>query len=154
MRSFPTVVPRKLLVSFLIFYVICPIRNHQFSLLFHYTRSLKNSNNSYLLVLGNPFPPLLFDGSRNKNFIHNVLLDEARKEFKKAHHAEIIAKVSSSEKQNTSPSSNVKKTGNEALSKAAVDVSEGEQLLKSSVLSNEDENNSEKVESKNDPVLA
>lgn len=83
-----------------------------------------------------------------------MLLDEARKEFKKIQHAEIIAKVSSSEKQNTNSSTNVKKAGNEGLSKAAVDVSEGEQLLKSSVVPDEEEDSSVKIESKTDPVLA
>lgn len=83
-----------------------------------------------------------------------MLLDEARKEFKKIQQAEIVAKVSSSEKQNTDSPTNVKKTSNEALSKAAVDVSEGEQLLKSSTVNDEDLDSTLKIQSKTDPVIA
>lgn len=104
------------------------------------------------VILGNPFPPLVFDGSRNKNFIHNVLLDEARKEFKRIQSAEIAAKVSTSEKK-IADSTNVNESEGETRSKAAVDVSEGEHLLKSSILREENSSSSKETESKTDPLL-
>lgn len=85
-------------------------------------------NQGYFFFLGNPFPPLIFDGSRNKNLIHNILLEEARKEHRKEQYAEIVEKVTSSEKQqkNVDVNLDVKKS----MSKAAQDVSEGEEFLK------------------------
>lgn len=46
-----------------------------------------------LELRGNPFPPLIPDQSKNRNLIHNVLLDAAKKEFREAKYAEIAAKL-------------------------------------------------------------
>lgn len=42
---------------------------------------------------GNPYPPLLPDMTANRNLIHNVLLDEAHKEFRAQKYAEIAKKL-------------------------------------------------------------
>jgi hypothetical protein len=44
-------------------------------------------------ISGNPYPPLLPDTSANRNLIHNVLLDEAHKEFRAQKYAEIAKKL-------------------------------------------------------------
>jgi len=38
---------------------------------------------SVLELRGNPYPLLTADQSQNRNLLHNVLLDEARKEFRR-----------------------------------------------------------------------
>lgn len=38
---------------------------------------------SVLELRGNPYPVLTQDNSQNRNLLHNVLLDEARKEFRR-----------------------------------------------------------------------
>lgn len=43
-----------------------------------------------LELRGNPFPPLLPEQSQNRNLIHNVLLDAARKEFREKKYAAIV----------------------------------------------------------------
>ncbi|XP_064539488.1 large ribosomal subunit protein bL17m [Drosophila montana] len=56
-----------------------------------YTRMLKAPREypgiyykkSVLELRGNPFPVLTPDNSQNRNLLHNVLLDEARKEFRR-----------------------------------------------------------------------
>lgn len=52
---------------------------------------------SVLELRGNPYPPLYPDQSQNRNLIHNVLLDEARKEFRKEKIAEVVSKTTASE---------------------------------------------------------
>lgn len=42
---------------------------------------------------GNPYPPLMPDMNQNRNFIHNVLLDEARKEYRAEKYAEMAEKL-------------------------------------------------------------
>ncbi|BET00820.1 unnamed protein product [Nesidiocoris tenuis] len=49
---------------------------------------------------GNPFPPLVKDLSTNRNLLHNVLLDAAKKEFRKQQY-EIIAKGSAGQARET-----------------------------------------------------
>lgn len=49
---------------------------------YHYFRSV-------IELRGNPFPPLIKSGIDNKLLIQNVLLDEAKKEFRTAKYAEI-----------------------------------------------------------------
>uniref|UniRef100_A0A0K8TRL5 Large ribosomal subunit protein bL17m n=1 Tax=Tabanus bromius TaxID=304241 RepID=A0A0K8TRL5_TABBR len=49
-----------------------------------------------LELRGNPYPPLKPDQSQNRNLIHNVLLDEARKDYRKEKLAELAAKLESS----------------------------------------------------------
>lgn len=50
---------------------------------------------NYSLLTGNPFPPLTKDLSHNRNLLHNVLLDAAKKEFRRQQY-EKIAKGSAS----------------------------------------------------------
>nr|ABM55619.1 putative mitochondrial ribosomal protein L17 [Maconellicoccus hirsutus] len=97
---------------------------------------------SILELRGNPFPPLIFDGSRNKNVIHNVLLEEARREYRKEKYAEIAAKVLSSENQQNQ-SGNVKNKEPNVISKAAQEISESEQLLK---FSTEEKQNEQEID--------
>uniref|UniRef100_A0A6M2DK64 Large ribosomal subunit protein bL17m n=1 Tax=Xenopsylla cheopis TaxID=163159 RepID=A0A6M2DK64_XENCH len=52
----------------------------------HYGRSV-------LELRGNPFPPLSQDYSGNRNLLHNVLLDEARKEYRAKKYAEMAEKM-------------------------------------------------------------
>lgn len=42
-----------------------------------------------VLFSGNPFPPLLQQRSDQRNFIHNVLLDEAKKAYRAQKYEEI-----------------------------------------------------------------
>ncbi|XP_066146674.1 large ribosomal subunit protein bL17m [Euwallacea fornicatus] len=46
-----------------------------------------------LELKGNPYPSLLLDTSANKNLIHNILLDEAKKAYRTKKYAEIAAKI-------------------------------------------------------------
>ena len=96
---------------------------------------------------GNPYPPLVFSGARNKNLLHNVLLDEARKEFRKERQAKIAEQVTQSEKEQKKM--NDDKRSDENASKAAQEVSESEQLLKS-VSADIEESSTAKSKSKSD----
>lgn len=46
-----------------------------------------------LELRGNPYPSLQPDMTTNRNLIHNVLLDEARKAYRKEKYAEISSKL-------------------------------------------------------------
>lgn len=46
-----------------------------------------------LELRGNPYPPVKPDYSQNRGFIHNVLLDEAKKQYRQEKYAEIAAKL-------------------------------------------------------------
>ncbi|XP_075162405.1 mitochondrial ribosomal protein L17 [Haematobia irritans] len=46
-----------------------------------------------LELRGNPYPSLMQDFSQNRNFIHNILLDEARKEYRREKLAEMANKM-------------------------------------------------------------
>ncbi|XP_065359874.1 large ribosomal subunit protein bL17m [Calliphora vicina] len=46
-----------------------------------------------LELRGNPYPSLLPDFSQNRNFIHNVLLDEARKDYRREKLADMATKL-------------------------------------------------------------
>ncbi|XP_037934296.1 39S ribosomal protein L17, mitochondrial-like [Teleopsis dalmanni] len=48
---------------------------------------------SVLELRGNPYPSLLPDLSTNRNLLHNVLLDEARKDYRREKLAEIANKI-------------------------------------------------------------
>jgi hypothetical protein len=54
---------------------------------------LERSKLEFYHILGNPYPPLLPDMTANRNLIHNVLLDEAHKEFRAQKYAEIAKKL-------------------------------------------------------------
>ncbi|SPP86926.1 blast:39S ribosomal protein L17%2C mitochondrial [Drosophila guanche] len=45
---------------------------------------------SVLELRGNPYPSLVMDQSHNRNLLHNVLLDEARKEFRRKKLADLV----------------------------------------------------------------
>lgn len=49
-----------------------------------------------LELRGNPYPPLKPDYSQNRGLIHNVLLDEAKKQYRKEKYAEIATKLTAS----------------------------------------------------------
>ncbi|KAG5887902.1 hypothetical protein JTB14_018954 [Gonioctena quinquepunctata] len=53
-----------------------------------------------LELRGNPYPSLLPDTHTNRNLIHNVLLDEARKAYRTEKYKEIAAKVDANMKNN------------------------------------------------------
>lgn len=48
-----------------------------------------------LELRGHPYPPLVPDMGSNRNLLHNVLLDEARKAYRKEKYAEIAEKLGS-----------------------------------------------------------
>lgn len=63
-----------------------------------------------LELRGNPYPSLLPDTHTNRNLIHNVLLDEARREYRIQKYAEIAAKIENVEtKYDIANIENVKK---------------------------------------------
>lgn len=51
-----------------------------------------------LELRGNPYPPLLPENYNNRNLIHNVLLDEAKKDYRARKYAEIAEKITNEEK--------------------------------------------------------
>lgn len=55
-----------------------------------------------LELRGNPYPSLLPDFSQNRNFIHNILLDEARKDYRREKLSDLANKMAneSSEAEN------------------------------------------------------
>ena len=46
-----------------------------------------------LELRGNPYPPLFFSQTPEKNLLHNILLDEAKKEYRKEKYAEMAKKL-------------------------------------------------------------
>lgn len=50
------------------------------------------------MLTGNPYPKLTPDLSSNRNLIHNVLLDEAKKEFRAQKYAEMAEQIVSQDK--------------------------------------------------------
>ncbi|KAH8297874.1 hypothetical protein KR054_012667 [Drosophila jambulina] len=78
-----------------LFKVLVPrYENHNLS----YTRMYKAPRDypgiyyrqSVLELRGNPYPTLATDHSQNRNLLHNVLLDEARKEFRRNKLADLV----------------------------------------------------------------
>lgn len=70
-----------------------------------YTRMLKaptvypsTRDKAVLELKGNPYPPLLPDMHSNRNLIHNILMDEAKKAYRTKKYAEIAAKIDAAEK--------------------------------------------------------
>ncbi|XP_055702413.1 39S ribosomal protein L17, mitochondrial [Phlebotomus papatasi] len=55
-----------------------------------------------LELRGNPFPPLVPDKMQNRNFIHNVLLDEAKRAYRQEKYAEIAQSLKVAENLSTS----------------------------------------------------
>lgn len=75
-----------------------------------YTRMYKAPSNypeaqsrsrSVLELRWNPFPPLKPDMSNNRNFIHNVLLEEAKKVYRRQKYAELIGENAEASSQET-----------------------------------------------------
>lgn len=56
-----------------------------------------------LELRGNPYPSLQKDFSQNRNFIHNILLDEARKDYRREKLAEMANKLAA---ETTEPTNN------------------------------------------------
>lgn len=52
-----------------------------------------------LELRGHPYPSLLPDNSSNKNLIHNVLLEEAKRAYRAKKYAEIAAKIDAVEEK-------------------------------------------------------
>lgn len=52
-----------------------------------------------LELRGNPYPSLITNTHSNRNLIHNVLLDEAKKDYRAKKYAEIAQKVAAGEKE-------------------------------------------------------
>uniref|UniRef100_A0A1B6D5W7 Large ribosomal subunit protein bL17m n=1 Tax=Clastoptera arizonana TaxID=38151 RepID=A0A1B6D5W7_9HEMI len=87
-----------------LFKVLVPrYENHTIS----YTRMFKSSRfypegqflKAILELRGNPYPPLNKSNQNNRNLIHNVLLDEAKKEYRIEKYSELAEKLSA----NTTP---------------------------------------------------
>lgn len=53
---------------------------------------------SVLELRGNPYPSLVTEQHQNRNQLHNILLDEARKEFQKIKLEEMATKLAAEEK--------------------------------------------------------
>lgn len=62
-----------------------------------------------LELRGHPFPPLVGSDYRNRNLLQNVLLDEAKKEYRKEKYAHFTAQL---EKQNQENADKQPKTSN------------------------------------------
>ncbi|KAI4463796.1 ribosomal protein l17 [Holotrichia oblita] len=56
---------------------------------------------------GNPYPALVPNTNNNRNLIHNVLLDEAKKEYRQQKYSEIAAQIDSSQTEAVSVSKDV-----------------------------------------------
>ncbi|KAI9581323.1 39S ribosomal protein L17, mitochondrial [Glossina fuscipes] len=63
---------------------------------------------SVLELRGNPYPSLIPDYSHNRTFLHNILLDEARKDYKREKFAEIANKLKAQSADDTSKGSETK----------------------------------------------
>ncbi|XP_039966903.1 39S ribosomal protein L17, mitochondrial [Bactrocera neohumeralis] len=91
---------------------------------FSYTRMYKAPRDypgmyyrkSVLELRGNPYPSLLPDYTNNRNLIHNVLLDEARKDYRREKLAELADKIASES------AVNAEKVGSEGDAKGAENV--------------------------------
>ncbi|XP_053955952.1 39S ribosomal protein L17, mitochondrial [Anastrepha ludens] len=55
---------------------------------------------SVLELRGNPYPTLLPDFSKNRSLLHNILLDEARKDHRRERLAEIAEKIAADSAEN------------------------------------------------------
>ncbi|XP_034102339.1 39S ribosomal protein L17, mitochondrial [Drosophila albomicans] len=58
---------------------------------------------SVLELRGNPYPVLTQDNSQNRNLLHNVLLDEARKEFRREKLASLANKLAAETEETPKP---------------------------------------------------
>ncbi|XP_054262576.1 39S ribosomal protein L17, mitochondrial [Macrosteles quadrilineatus] len=105
-----------------------------------YTRMFKVSGfypeggfpKSVLELKGNPFPPLTTDLSNNRSLLHNVLLDEAKKEYRAEKYAEMAEQLSaesSNEENSTTVGKNDSVTEDHS-DKAVVDDSTSEKSEK------------------------
>lgn len=85
--------------------------NFSFTRLYRTPGTGDGYSKAVLELRGNPYPSLLPDTHTNRNLIHNVLLDEARREYRKQKYAEIAAKIENGETKllgsNTTKSENL-----------------------------------------------
>lgn len=65
---------------------------------------------SVLELRGNPYPSLIPDLSYNRNFIQNILLDEARKDYKREKALQLSEKVSAMTEKTKSQTDEATKT--------------------------------------------
>jgi large subunit ribosomal protein L17 len=49
---------------------------------------VQHKNDKYFNSIGNPYPPLIPKDDNNRNLLHNVLLEEARKEMRQMQYLE------------------------------------------------------------------
>ncbi|KAL1131294.1 hypothetical protein AAG570_010912 [Ranatra chinensis] len=87
-----------------LFKVLVPrFENHPLSYtrIFRVSSSYPDATNQrcVLELRGNPYPPLLQDTWHNKNLIHNVLLDAARKDYRESKYAEFAKQLGAGDKQ-------------------------------------------------------
>lgn len=54
-----------------------------------------------LELRNNIYPPLTTENKNNRNYLHNILLDEARKEFRKEKYAQIAEGLAPTELDST-----------------------------------------------------
>lgn len=92
-----------------------------------------NMPRAVLELRGHPFPPLTPNSIHNRNFIQNVLLDEAKKEYRREKYAQMAEKMAPL-------------TGEEGTSKNVDDVEskKTKAVPENSTPSNEDPNNDSK----------
>lgn len=64
--------------------------------------SVEPKDKAVLELRNNPYPPLVSDMHQNRNLIHNVLLDEAKKAYRVKKYTQIAAKIEEAEKTLTS----------------------------------------------------
>lgn len=72
--------------------------NKSFSRLFNAPKIQPDGYRKAVLELrGNPYPPLIPETYSNRNLIHNLLLDEAKKAYRTQKYKEIANKISAAE---------------------------------------------------------
>lgn len=82
--------------------------------------NVNNYQRAVLELRGNPYPPLKPTQSNNQRFIQNVLLEEARKEYRRAKYAEVAEKLA--------PLSKGKEADANASGSDSIQFGEGEKL--------------------------
>lgn len=66
-----------------------------------------------LELRGHPFPPLVGTDNRNRSLLQNVLLDEAKKEYRKEKYAEFANKLENEGQKNAENVEEIKETSTE-----------------------------------------
>lgn len=89
----------------------------------------KHYEKAVLELRGNPYPSLLPDRQQNRNLIHNVLLDEAKKAYRTEKYAQIIAKIDEAEKSSLSSPTVCKKAETDTSTNAEESLGEENKAL-------------------------